>query len=319
MKIVAGLMVVGGVVCESGAGVIVSERGEGLLVLADKGREAGGFGDGKLWILVHAAAAIAVIFVLWRKGMLGAVAWGKPARDVKPHVALVWLSCGLLVWLSALVAMSLVSELTGMSSRKGEGEISPRSQAILLIGAYVVSLLVGVLLVYLMRASAAGAGLSARPRSVGLGVVLMVAAWPVVWCVGVASIVVYTWISGNSPSEVAHPTLRSLLDNPKDPWAWGLGAIAVVGAPVQEEIIYRGFLQSAILRRARRVWAAVLLTSALFALAHVGTVPVYALGTLFVLAVCIGFAFERTKSLGVAIGMHVAFNAANIMLAMYGR
>ena len=57
----------------------------------------------------------------------------------------------------------------------------------------------------------------------------------------------------------------------------------------------------------------------LFAAAHTGTVPIYGQVALFALSVCIGFAFERTKRLGVAIGMHIAFNALNVALALYQR
>jgi membrane protease YdiL (CAAX protease family) len=54
-----------------------------------------------------------------------------------------------------------------------------------------------------------------------------------------------------------------------------------------------------------------------FAVAHrTAGVPWYAIVTLFVLSVCLGAAFERWRSIGVPIAMHMAFNAGNVVLAM---
>ncbi len=81
---------------------------------------------------------------------------------------------------------------------------------------------------------------------------------------------------------------------------------AVVLAPLAEEVFFRGLLQSAIRARTRRPWAAILVASAFFALMHTST-P-HALGGLFILAVGMGYNYERTGRLYPAILIHTIFN-----------
>ena len=45
--------------------------------------------------------------------------------------------------------------------------------------------------------------------------------------------------------------------------------------------------------------------------------PWYAIAVLFVLGWILGFAFEKSKSIGVPILIHVLFNAANVLLAQH--
>jgi len=57
-------------------------------------------------------------------------------------------------------------------------------------------------------------------------------------------------------------------------------------------------------------WAAIFITSALFALVH----PAWTIPPIFVLSVCVGYAYERTGNLWLAIAMHALFNATSLML-----
>ena len=110
--------------------------------------------------------------------------------------------------------------------------------------------------------------------------------------------------------------LRLIVDNSTDPLAWCLIAFVTIGAPLIEEVMYRGFLQSAILRLTGSPWLAILLTSAVFTAIHLPVVQPHALPVLAVLSLAMGVAFERSKSLAVPIGMHVAFNILNIAIAL---
>jgi hypothetical protein len=98
---------------------------------------------------------------------------------------------------------------------------------------------------------------------------------------------------------------------------------AAVGAPIVEEVLYRGFVQTAIVRATAGVrggaWLGVLVTSLGFALTHAGgsaNVPWHALVVLFGLSVGLGVAFERTGRLIAPIVVHAAFNAGNLALAL---
>jgi hypothetical protein len=61
-------------------------------------------------------------------------------------------------------------------------------------------------------------------------------------------------------------------------------------------------------------WVAILATSALFALVH----PTWTWPAIFLLAVCLGYAYERTGNLWVPVVIHAAFNATSTVLFLYG-
>lgn len=88
--------------------------------------------------------------------------------------------------------------------------------------------------------------------------------------------------------------------------------LVVVGAPVVEEIVYRGLLQRPLLGRVPG-FAVVVFTSAVFALIHFR--PVEYPG-LFVAGLVFGVCAWRTGRLGPAIAAHVGFNLAGITLAL---
>ena len=84
--------------------------------------------------------------------------------------------------------------------------------------------------------------------------------------------------------------------------------VAVVLAPLTEEIVFRGILLSSLDRR----WgatAAIVGSSALFAAMHVSP---YAIPPIFVLSLVLGWLFVRTRSLTVCIVAHAAFNGLGL-------
>jgi membrane protease YdiL (CAAX protease family) len=117
-----------------------------------------------------------------------------------------------------------------------------------------------------------------------------------------------------------HPDAHPLLEIFKDQVDPGLRALvvasAVLLAPTFEEILFRGHMQTAILHSispredtvAAR-WIAILITSVLFAAVHG---EIWMMPPIFILSVCLGYAYERTGNLWVSIGIHAAFNTANI-------
>ncbi len=86
----------------------------------------------------------------------------------------------------------------------------------------------------------------------------------------------------------------------------------ILFAPMIEEIIFRGFLQS-YLRRYFGPAPAIILSSILFAVFHYSKDQGYAnipiLGSLFVLAYFLGFVYERQGSLFAPMVLHATFNA----------
>jgi membrane protease YdiL (CAAX protease family) len=99
---------------------------------------------------------------------------------------------------------------------------------------------------------------------------------------------------------------------------WMIGLYFIIGAPIQEEIIFRGLIQSML----ERWWmttfpvfggslsGAVVFTAVLFGIIHLGVGAVVAAGAI-VLGLVAGDLRRRSASLLPAIVVHALFNAAD--------
>ena len=235
----------------------------------------------------------------------------------------IFLFAGVSAWLAQSLGALGALKLAGIQIG---GPTTLRTLAIGQAGAYaaslaVISLVAGVL-PGIPRAIGAYHGDGRRwhrfKQVVGPATAWSLFAFPLLYIVGVISLwaarTAASITKATPPEEMAHSTLKTLSDaGTADPWWWATVASVVVGAPLIEECIYRGFLQTGLLRMTRRTWLSIIGTSLPFALAHAGTVGPQALPTLFVLSVALGLAFERTGRLWVPILMHAAFNLGNIL------
>ena len=91
-----------------------------------------------------------------------------------------------------------------------------------------------------------------------------------------------------------------------------LSVVVALGAPLAEEFFFRGLLLQGLRRRLPDV-AAILVSSALFALVHIE--PILYPGT-FLLGLIAAIATLRTRRLGLAWSMHVGFNGATLVLLL---
>lgn len=88
----------------------------------------------------------------------------------------------------------------------------------------------------------------------------------------------------------------------------------VVMGPLAEELVFRGIIQTRLLR-AMPLWIAVVLQAALFAIIHGTPIQiVYAL----LLGLALGFLRSRTGSILPGLAAHAAFNAMNDPLGLFG-
>lgn len=184
-------------------------------------------------------------------------------------------------------------------------------------------------------------------RDARAGAIAFILVFPIVLAVGWIASTLSRLIEGRPPEAMAHETLKQLADptiavGPGALWWWMTVAGVTIGAPLAEEIVYRGFLQTSLRRMLSgpasalpalrmvsepaavpirpvsmlRRWAAIFIVAGIFTFMHAGVVTPHALATLFVLALGFGVAHERTGRLIVPIVMHVLFNAANVLLAI---
>ena len=114
---------------------------------------------------------------------------------------------------------------------------------------------------------------------------------------------------------VTHQLLEILTD-PKASTFWRAMVIptAVVLAPLGEEVLFRGLLQSMFRRYLRRPWVAIVLTSILFSAMHFADIK--SLPALFALSLALGYNYERTGRLYSPIMIHMLFNLVMIAEAL---
>lgn len=182
-------------------------------------------------------------------------------------------------------------------------------------------------------------------RGVLAGLVGSLVAVPLVFVASMMTEFVWQSLHYSHPSE--HELLNVLGKSSSPLLGVVLVASAVAVAPLFEEVLFRGHLQTLLTyawvrlgvkpRRGFEVipleagfaaplapetsrpepavwmrWVAVLLTATLFSLVH----PAWMRPPIFVLAVCLGYAYERTGNLWTTITMHAVFNGVNTVLFM---
>ena len=86
--------------------------------------------------------------------------------------------------------------------------------------------------------------------------------------------------------------------------------VVVVGAPLVEELAYRGLLQGAFTRRVND-WIGVVVVAAWFALVHFQAIEIPGL---FIVGLVLGACAARTGRLGLGVVTHLAFNATGLIL-----
>lgn len=102
--------------------------------------------------------------------------------------------------------------------------------------------------------------------------------------------------------------LRQFIDLVRGPDWLVTAAVVGVGAPLSEELLFRGFLLSALARTRLGFWGAAVVSSVLWTAMHVGYSTV-GLAEVFAIGLFLSWLLWRTGSLRVAIFCHAAYNS----------
>lgn len=113
-------------------------------------------------------------------------------------------------------------------------------------------------------------------------------------------------------SDDAQQIVRYFLEHPDFKHRAAVIFMAVIVAPVAEEMIFRGYFYGVVRRYGGRI-PAILTSSLLFAAIHVHLPSMLGLG---ILAVILCLLYERTPTLWAPITMHAAFNASTIAILL---
>lgn len=216
-------------------------------------------------------------------------------------------------WSDAVVAVVLGAWLASLGHdalvASGERAIEFRS---VVTGAIVyggiVMFLVGAF-VYRGLSPARVFGIGSAPflSALGRALIALAAAYPIL-------MLVQSMVHGVSGGDLDVQDIVRFLqkaESPRDRWA--VLVMAVVVAPVAEEVIFRGFLYSTAKKYAGAFVSAVA-TSLLFAGLH-GHMP--SVPALFTLAMCLVLAYEKTGTLLVPMIMHSVFNAVSVTAILF--
>ncbi|MCC6323134.1 MAG: CPBP family intramembrane metalloprotease [Phycisphaerales bacterium] len=286
-----------------------------------------------LWMALGSIPAAAIAALWWsRDAKRRAHATTREVAAVEPAV---WALAALLLFIAPMVAGSLAAQMP--TSVIGAPE-SVRRVAITQVAGFGFSLALGIVAAVLVARGARlrpdrtkpKLGLTARSMDLAWGAAGLLAVAPFYLIVSAGATWIDGLIRGEQPDPVKHTTLKMLNEalaapgSPDRAWAWVVIASVVTLVPAVEELLYRGFVQSFVVRTMTPDgprWRAVAMTSLLFAVMHVatGVVPWSAAAPLFVLSMGLGLAFERTGRIGVPIVMHGLFNAANVAVVVIAR
>ena len=230
--------------------------------------------------LVLAASGIFVLVAIVRRSRSGRPLLHvveRPFRPVPPST--------LLCVAAGLFLVTQSAQLVGLKIGGASGA------AVRIAVPLVVSVLAGLLArrdVLLPRGSLA--------HRVGMGLLFLWAAFPLIYGT-------YVVCRLFGPEQAPVEEIRARAEG----WQ-GLVLVAVLVAPVAEEICFRGLLYPA-LRQRFRALPAILLTSIAFALVHL---PPTTWLPLTILAVVLGWLVETTGSVVPCIAAHMAFNGLTV-------
>ncbi len=110
-----------------------------------------------------------------------------------------------------------------------------------------------------------------------------------------------------------HPVLLAM-KNASGPELMLLITASLVLAPIAEEILFRGFLQSALRKLTGSAWLGIAITSVIFTLSHAPMF--YSMPPLLVLSVVLGYNYERSGRLVSPILIHMIFNGVFIAMEL---
>ena len=265
----------------------------------------------------------ALLFGLWLlKTSLGreALADSTPRRNnLRPFLCLV----PLFIWFVPVQLAIQIAE--GLAADLQDWQKALLFNLIYCIGAIVVI----AVIVFLVRASFArrlkGFGLNARSihKDFFAAFVNLLTVWPLMMAAITLTIFFGQLIFGPEYQMPQHEQLELITAYPRWQLRILIFIVAVVIAPVLEEMMFRGLFQTVIrslletrdskLESRYHAWIAIFISSGLFSMVH-GNVPHWP--ALFLLGLCLGYAYEKSGSLFRPIFIHAIFNAITITFVL---
>lgn len=264
-------------------------------------------------------ASAVVIALMWHRRVLGTAARGHPSDSTQ---AMLFVIAAVALFFAQVIAVTLVhTTFAPLRPTDVNAAADLRFTALTTGTTYAIIIAAAVLLLYGPIASFTSPvgpralSLSLSARDVGLALVAFACLIPLAIALSTLLMGIDRAITGEPPDQIAHTTLRQIVDQPTNPWTWLLIAGAVIGAPIFEEVLYRGLALSA-WRSVVGPRTALIASTIIFTAVHIGVGPWYALGPIALVGLACGILYLRTARLGPPIILHATFNAANVAMAL---
>jgi len=244
------------------------------------------------------------------------------SRRFEPIVGIVFL---VLMLAAASLGASIAQRLflaTDVDPAEMSSELKLRATVVGVAGMYVgysaVLAVMGAMLREKTRSSVPRVHrpTMSAPTAFAVGIGAMLLFWPLVVAAGVAAAELQRLLFDVQANTIAHETLGLLVASEDALWRAALLALVLIGAPIFEEVMYRGVLQQTLRGAGLGPWMAIAVTSALFALMHANVADSQAVVALCVLSLGFGWIYEKTGRLSAPIAMHMMFNSVNASLAL---
>ncbi|MFA5554851.1 MAG: CPBP family intramembrane glutamic endopeptidase [Phycisphaerae bacterium] len=219
----------------------------------------------------------------------------------------------LMIWMAGtILALSISDRLIGDSGER----IKILSGNIIHCISATISIFV---MLFIARRSFArrleGLGFDFRklPKDILFGFLNLLSAWPLVAAALLFTVAAGRFIFGSDFRIDPHQELQSLSQHTDGVVAFVIFFNAAIITSIFEEMLFRGFLQTAVRSCIIKPWPAILISSAFFAIAHANTAHWPAL---FLLGACMGYAYEKSGSLFRPIIIHSIFNGLMVLNVM---
>jgi len=276
-----------------------------------------------LWpsLALALGAAVAVALGLWRRSAI--IGPNRLDQDEPSEPLSIAAGCGLAVYfLCTLIAMRVVASAhPGPTTAGGDVKLTDAQSVVVDLAARFAAITAMLGVLGLLYHRVWRLGLSLRRILPGIAQALLAAlvVLPLMWMT-----LAITEKLIHPEGELVHPYLK-LIGESKDNLRLKAALLVsvIAAAPLSEEIFFRGCFQTILgtwlirLSKGRRPavarWLAVIIVSLLFAMVHES----WSRPPIFVLALCLGYAYERTGNLWTPIFLHAMFNGVEVAMFLH--
>jgi len=160
-----------------------------------------------------------------------------------------------------------------------------------------------------------GFGLDPRTihRDFAAALMNLLATWPLVLAMIIFTAAFGKLVRGPNFEIQQHEELKLIIESSQLSLRILIVLLAVLVVPLLEELLFRGLFQTVIRSYLVKPWLAIAVSSLLFVSVHQN---IEHWPALFVLAMCLGYAYEKSGSLFRPIFIHAFFNGVTIAAAL---